>query len=165
MQSYLQAQWRRFFGLNVSPVDQLLFVGGQFRPEQWPHLYAMDIRAVLSLQAEHEDQFIDPLPTRTLRLLVEDHTAPTLAQLAEAVDFMTVAHNEGLPVFVHCHAGVGRAPTTAAAYVAVRQGLTAEAAMARIAKARPIITPNPAQMRRLHEFVAAYAPPISAPNQ
>lgn len=157
MDRYFRAQWQRFFGLNVSQIDPLLFVGGQFRAEQWPDLHALGIRAVLSLQAEHEDRFSEPLPTQTLRLLVDDHTAPSLAQLEQAVAFITAAHRALFPVFVHCHAGLGRAPTTAAAYLAAQRGLSADAAMEVVRQARPIITPNPAQLAQLRAFVAQHS--------
>src|SRR5690349_11658009 len=78
---YLRAQWRRVFGLNITQVDELLFVGGQFRARQWPALHALGIRAVLSLQAEHEDEFHGPPAPRTLRLLVPDFHPPTVDQL------------------------------------------------------------------------------------
>jgi protein-tyrosine phosphatase len=148
---YLATQWRRLVGPNVSRVDELLYVGGQFRPRQWPALYALGIRAVLSLQAERADRFAGPPPERAHRLLVPDFHAPTLEQLREAVDFIAAAHARRLPVLVHCHAGVGRAPLTAAAYL-VACGSSADEALARIRRARPIIALNPAQRARLLEW-------------
>jgi protein tyrosine phosphatase (PTP) superfamily phosphohydrolase (DUF442 family) len=152
LRRYAQAMWRRFFGLNVSKIDSLLFVGGQFAPDQWPRLHAMGIRAVLSLQAEYEDQFEGPPPERTLRLLVPDFNTPNLEQFAEAVLFIAEAHRDGLPVFVHCHAGVGRAPITAAAYLVAYHAMNSMAALGYIRAVRPIIAPNGIQMRRLQEW-------------
>jgi protein-tyrosine phosphatase len=149
---YAQTEWRRFFGLNVSPVNPRLFVGGQFRPEQWPALYALGIRAVLSLQAEYVDRFSGPPPERTLRLHVVDHTAPTLEQLAEGVAFVAAAHADELPVLVHCHAGIGRAPIPAAAYLMAHHGMGLESALQTIRYARPVIAPNPRQRQRLREW-------------
>ncbi|RRR71709.1 MAG: phosphatase [Candidatus Viridilinea halotolerans] len=147
--SYLHTQWQRLFGLNVSQIDATLFVGGQFSVAQWPPLYALGIRAVLSLQAEREDQFSAPYPLRQERLLVDDFTAPTLEQLDAGVAFVQAAHAEGLPVFIHCHAGVGRAPIMAAACLMASEGLDAQRALARIRAARPIIGPGRAQVARL----------------
>src|SRR5262245_42510991 len=151
MWRYLGAQWRRAFGLNVSRIDDLLFVGGQFRPRQWAALRALGIRAVLSLQAERQDRFSGPPPERTLRLLVPDFHPPEIGQLHEAVAFLRATHADRLPVLVHCHAGVGRAPLTAAAYL-VSEGLSAHAALERIRQARPIIGLAPTQLARLHEW-------------
>ncbi|HEU5087346.1 MAG TPA: dual specificity protein phosphatase [Roseiflexaceae bacterium] len=153
--NYLRAQWSRTFGLNVSQIDDMLFVGGQFRPEQWPLLHALGIRAVLSLQEEYEDMFHGPPPERTLRLLVPDFQPPTIEQLREAVTFIEQAHADGLPVMVHCHAGVGRAPLTAAAYL-IRDGRSAADVMAFLKSARPIIGLNDRQFERLREWHELY---------
>lgn len=151
MLNYLGTQWRRLFGLNISQITDLLFVGGEFQAAEWPRLHEMGIRAVLSLQAEHEDVFEGPAPERTLRIPVIDHTAPSLEQLREAVGFLAAAHDEGLPVMVHCHAGVGRAPLAAAAFL-VSRGMPSDDAVDLIARARPIIGLNEKQYRRLKEW-------------
>src|SRR5438045_8683002 len=44
---YATTQWRRLFGLNVSQLDELLFVGGEFSPAQWPTLHMLGVRTVL----------------------------------------------------------------------------------------------------------------------
>lgn len=150
---YLLAQWRRAFGLNVSRIDETLYVGGQFHARQWPALHALGIRAVLSLQAEREDEFVDPHPERTRRLLVPDFHAPSLDQLGEAVAFISDAHTAGLPVLVHCHAGVGRAPLAATAYL-VSRGYRSADALSMVKQARPIVGLNPAQRARLLEWEA-----------
>lgn len=150
--SYWKTQWRRFFGLNVSQIEPLLFVGGEFRASQWPLLYELGIRAVLNLQAEREDLFTDTPPERTLRLLVRDYFAPSIEQLTEGVAFLAAAHADQLPVLVHCHAGVGRAPMTTAAYLVAQRGMEHRAAVAYLRAARPIIGLNWSQLRRLHEW-------------
>jgi len=151
MWRYLCTQWRRAFGLNVTQIDELLFVGGQFSSRQWPALHELGIRTVLSLQAEYEYEFHGPAPTRTLRLEVPDFHAPTVEQLGEAVAFIESAHVERLPVLVHCHAGVGRAALTASAYL-VSQGLDYAAAFYAIHRARPIVVLNAVQQARLAEW-------------
>jgi predicted protein tyrosine phosphatase len=148
---YARTQWRRAFGLNVTRIDDLLFVGGQFRPQQWPALHALGIRAVLSLQAEYEDAFHGPSPERTLRLLVPDFHSPTVEQLQEAIAFIQAAHDEQLPVMVHCHAGIGRASLTATAFL-ISRGHSADTAFNMIRRARPIVLLNGAQRERLAEW-------------
>src|SRR5829696_734840 len=148
---YLRTQWRRGFGLNVSRIDDLLFVGGQFRARQWPALHALGIRAVLSLQAEREDTFHGPPPDRALRLLVPDFQPPLIGQLHEAVAFIQAAHGEQLPVLVHCHAGVGRAALTASAFL-IAGGMSYAEAFAHIRRARPIVALNAIQRARLAEW-------------
>jgi protein tyrosine phosphatase (PTP) superfamily phosphohydrolase (DUF442 family) len=148
---YLRTQWRRGFGLNVSRIDDLLYVGGQFHPRQWVALRGMGIRAVLSLQAEREDAFHGPPPDRTLRLLVPDFHAPSVEQLHEAVAFIRDARAEQLPVLVHCHAGVGRASLTASAFL-IAGGMSHAQAFAHIRRARPIVALNAIQYARLAEW-------------
>jgi predicted protein tyrosine phosphatase len=148
---YLRTQWRRGFGLNLSQIDDLLFVGGQFRARQWPALHDRGIRAVLSLQAEREDAFHGPPPARALRLEVPDFYPPTVEQLRVAVAFIQAARDERLPVLVHCHAGVGRAALTASAYLMTR-GLSHAEAFALIRRARPIVVLNEIQRARLVEW-------------
>lgn len=152
MSIYLRTQWARYFGLNVSQVAPLLLVGGQFRPAQWAALHALGVRAVLSLQAEREDGFAGPPPERALRLPVVDFTPPSLEQLEEGVAFIGAAHEARLPVFVHCHSGVGRAPLMAAAYLMASVGHGHQEALAHIRAARPIIGPNAGQLARLREY-------------
>jgi predicted protein tyrosine phosphatase len=148
---YLRTQWRRGFGLNVSQINDLLFVGGEFRAQQWPALHTLGIRAVLSLQAEREDEFHGSRPARALRLAVPDFYPPTVEQLREAVAFIQAAHAEQLPVLVHCHAGVGRAALTASAYL-MAGGLSYAEAFGQIRRARPIVVLNEIQHARLLEW-------------
>lgn len=152
MRTYLRTQLRRVFGLNVSPVGPLLFVGGQFRASQWPQLYDLGVRAVLNLQAERADRFIGSPPSRMLRLHVRDFHPPSIAQLSEGVAFIAAAHAERLPVLVHCHAGVGRAPLMTAAYLMAVHDMPYRTALAHLRAARPIIAPNPRQIARLREY-------------
>ena len=148
---YVRTQWLRGFGLNVSRIDDLLFVGGQFRARQWPALRALGIRAVLSLQAEREDTFHGPPPDRALRLLVPDFHPPSIEQLQEAVAFIQAAHAEHLPVLVHCHGGVGRASLTASAFL-IAGGMSYAEAFTHLRRARPIVALNAIQQVRLAEW-------------
>ena len=150
---YATTLLRRIFGLNVSRIDDLLYVGGQFRPDQWAQLHALGIRAVLSLQEEYEDRFAGPPAPRSLRLRVPDFHPPTLEQLHEAVAFIAAARAEQLPVMVHCHAGVGRASLTASAFL-VAQGAAHAEAFHAIRRARPIVILNDRQLARLREWEA-----------
>ena len=148
---YMRTAWNKVFGLKVSRISDDLYVGGQFAPEQWPRLHALGIRAVLSLQEEYEDRFAGQPPERTLRVLVPDFQAPSQEQLSEAVGFIEACHADGLPVMVHCHAGMGRAPLTAAAYL-IKQGSSVEAALKHITEQRPIVGLNAVQLQCLYAW-------------
>jgi protein-tyrosine phosphatase len=148
----LRARWEHHFGISISVIDPLLFVGGQFSPDVWPLMHELGLRAVLSLQAERHDRFSGPPPARTLRIAVPDFTAPSLAQLAEGVAFIAEAHAADLPVYIHCHAGMGRAPTMAAAYLVARRGLSPAEAISLLVEARPIVDPSREQLERLVQW-------------
>lgn len=153
---YLATQWRRAFGLNLSRLDDHLFVGGEFSLERWPLLHAVGIRAVLSLQGEREDVFCEPLPARTLRLAVEDFHPPSLAQLEQAVAFLNESRVRGEPTLIHCHAGVGRAPLTTIAFL-ISEGVSASEAERHVFHARPIMRLNRRQRARLNEWAMVKA--------
>jgi protein-tyrosine phosphatase len=148
---YFTTQWRRAFGLNVTKLDDMLYVGGEFSAAQWRQLYALGVRAVLSLQAEREDVFDGTPPTHVLRLPVPDFQPPTTEQLREAVAFIRAAHDANLPVLIHCHAGVGRAALTTAAFL-MTHGLSAEQAFAHVRRSRPIVAMNARQRAQLLEW-------------
>lgn len=151
---YVHTQFRRMFGVNITQIEPLLFVGGQFRPDQWPKIHALGVRAVLSLQAEYEDRFEGAPEPRSLRLLVPDYYPPSIEQLQEALSFIKQAHAEELPVFIHCHAGMGRAPLTAASYLMETRAWKHDQALRYLRHARPIITLNERQKQRLLEWEA-----------
>ncbi len=148
----METQWRRAFGLNISPVSTLLFVGGQFAATQWPAIHALGVRAVLSMQAEQIDRFSGAPTPQFMRLMVPDFYAPTLEQLDQGVQFIAAAHAEGLPVFVHCRAGVGRAPLMAAAYLMANRGSDRQTALGDLRAARPIVALNTAQYACLDAY-------------
>lgn len=141
---------------GVSPVSTCrvapgLFVGGQHYPHGLNRMAALGIQASLSLRAETDDQARGVALDRHLWLPVIDDTPPTLDQLDRAVRFVQQARRDGLGVYVHCAAGVGRAPTTAAAFL-LSTGLTPAEAWTVIRRARPFIRPKRSQFEQLDRF-------------
>ena len=67
---------------------------------------------------------------------LEDMEAPSQEQLDRAVSAIDRALKSGMPVAVHCGAGLGRTGVVLAAYL-VSTGMTAQAAIARIRRLRP----------------------------
>jgi protein tyrosine phosphatase (PTP) superfamily phosphohydrolase (DUF442 family) len=138
---------------SLSQITPHVHVGGQYRRRGWPRLAARGITAVVNLRIEFEDAAVGIAPPRYLYLPTVDDEPPTIEQLHEASAFIAEETARGGGVYVHCGAGVGRAPVTAAAYL-VSTGLTPDQAWASIRAVRPFIRPNPAQTAQIERFAA-----------
>jgi predicted protein tyrosine phosphatase len=136
---------------SVSQITPQLHVGGQYRRRGWPKLAARGITAVVNLRTEFDDAAAGIAPERYLHLPTVDDTPPALEQLRQGADFIAEEIARGGAVYVHCGAGVGRAPTMAAAYL-VSTGLTPDQAWARIRALRPFIRIKPEQATQIERF-------------
>jgi hypothetical protein len=78
--------------------------------------------------------------------------APSLDWLREQVEFIDRQRRGGLPVFVHCRAGVSRSCMVVAAYLMRRDACTRDEALALIRTKRSLVGPNPAFMELLLQW-------------
>ena len=87
----------------------------------------------------------DPIPRYWLEeekmisrhIPITDHTLPTPAQIAAALEFIDSNLNDGRSVLIHCAAGVGRTGVMLGAYLMKKFNLTPEEAIKRVREARP----------------------------
>lgn len=122
--------------------------------EDLASLRAQGVGAVLTLTEE-------PLPADalarhgldSLHLPIVDLQPPTPAQFREGLAFIDRARAAGQAVAVHCLAGQGRTGSILAAYL-IRDGMSAEAALAELRAACPGAVENAAQEAALADFSA-----------
>jgi protein-tyrosine phosphatase len=117
----------------------------------------LGITASLNLRETADDRAQGVALKKHLWLPTTDDTPPTPEQLDRASAFIGEAMGEGLGVYIHCMSGVGRAATTAAAYL-ISTGLTPDEAWQVIRRARPFVRPSDAQLAALEEFHARHTP-------
>lgn len=137
--------------LRYSQVTPQLFVGPQYRQPGLKHLKKNGIHAVVNMRVEHDDQTHGLSPRLYCYLPTIDDDAPSMEHLQKGVDFIRNAIAAGEKVYIHCGAGVGRAPTMAAAYL-ISTGVSLETAIQIIKKVRPFIFIMPPQMEILKQW-------------
>jgi len=98
--------------------------------------------------------WLDAAGLTAVHLPVRDFTAPSLAQIREAVAAIGAARAAGEPVAVHCAGGKGRTGTMLACSF-VAQGMGAKEAIAAVRAARPGSVETRGQARRIAEYAAS----------
>jgi hypothetical protein len=114
-------------------------------------LLAQGYTASVNLRAEFDDARQGLALAEYCYLPTVDERAPSLDQMEAGVAFISRAVEAGGRVYVHCHGGIGRAPTLAAAYF-MRQGDTLEAALAHVRAVRPFVQLTSDQLQQLRNF-------------
>ena len=137
---------------NISEVIPGLYVGGQQTKRGLHQMRALGITAVVNMREESDDAARGVALDHYLWLPITDDAAPELEDLERGSHFIEAQLFAGRGVYVHCAAGVGRAPTQAAAYL-VYMGKTPDDAWSIVRDGRPFIRPTPPQI----DVIKAYA--------
>jgi|SaaInlStandDraft_4_1057021.scaffolds.fasta_scaffold131787_2 predicted protein tyrosine phosphatase len=136
---------------RLTCVNEQVVVGGTLTARRAALLRQEGIDTVVSLQGERLD---DMTHLRAhLWLPSRDGRPPDAHQLELGVRFIRGQVANGRKVYIHCHAGVGRAPTLAAAYL-VSTGVAPDDAIAAIRAVRPWIRMNARQRAAVYEIAA-----------
>lgn len=137
--------------LMFSQVTPQLYVGPQYRASGLKFLQSQGISAVVNLRIEKDDAEFGLAPDKYCYIPVVDDLAPTQDQIDKGVTFIDQILSGGGKVYIHCGAGVGRAPTMAAAYL-MTTGMTMQESLATIRSVRPFIMVTPPQLEALRSF-------------
>lgn len=136
---------------NQCQVTPQLFVGPQFKQRGWRRLQQWGITGVVNLRRERDDLSLGVNIPHYLYLPTTDDDAPTIEDLDRGVAFIREQIERNGKVYIHCGAGVGRAPTMAAAYL-IATGDTPQQAMKRIRAVRRFIRPTRSQIDQLQWY-------------
>ncbi|MDO8532872.1 MAG: dual specificity protein phosphatase [Dehalococcoidia bacterium] len=85
------------------------------------------------------------------RVQLHDGPGNKPADLARALDVLDDLLDRHRTL-LHCASGVSRAPFVAAAYLATKEGLTLDEALAAVTRKRPIANPDPALFHLWREY-------------
>ncbi len=153
VQDKIVRRTRGFSPPHISQVQPGLYVGGQHKRRGLAQMRDLGIVAVVNMREESDDAQRGLALDHYLWLSTTDDTPPTPEDLERGVGFISRHIAEGRGVYIHCAAGVGRAPMMAAAYL-VSGGMSAAQAWNVIRQTRPFIRPTPSQITALNAFAA-----------
>lgn len=130
-------------------------------------LRAQGVRAVISL-TEHPLTLFDEINASTLTELgldylhvpIDDHTAPTVAQVSQVAQYIDRMKAHNTPIYLHCAAGIGRTGTMLHAYYLVT-GEDFDVVQTRVRTAKPssqFIMLSNAQQHFLYELSRQFKP-------
>ena len=149
---------------DLARITPQLYVGGQHYPSGWEEMNGEGITAIVNLREPHHCDITKGVGgAKHLHIATRDNTPPSLEDLDAAADFIHEEIEAGGKVYIHCGLGVGRAPTTAAAYFIKHQGMNTDAALKLIAEKRPFVHLTSSQKARLRSFEEMLHRPAADP--
>ena len=122
-------------------------------PHSWYELRLEGVRAVVTLTGEPPT---DPTEhgLTWLHHPIVDFGIPDPAGLERTIAWMKAEVEEGRPVVVHCHAGLGRTGTVLAAYLGRVHGVQAGAAIEKVRALRPHSIETRGQQDFVRQFLS-----------
>jgi protein-tyrosine phosphatase len=143
--------FRRHRPADASEVMPGLLVGSAPNAAQCAGLRRRGVTYVVDLRAEVANEGHWPSTVVVRHIPMVDRQAPDPDQLGDLAREVVEAMGCGEVVLIHCHAGMGRAATTACAVLMeIGYGLTE--AYKTVRDARPVVAPTPAQIALLQKM-------------
>jgi protein-tyrosine phosphatase len=135
--------------------DQIAVGGGIWNDAKMIQIFRAGITHIINMQIEFDDRpLAEPYAMSVLWNPVEDDFLPKPAEVLEkGVNFALAAiRDPGAKVFVHCAAGVHRAPMMALAILRAT-GWNLEDAMDTIQSLRPVVDFAPVYVKSVEDYV------------
>jgi protein-tyrosine phosphatase len=152
--------FRRSRPVDASEVMPGLLVGGAPAASQCAELCQRGVTVVVDLRAEVANEGHWPSNVVVRRMPVVDHKAPDGDALRELARWVVESLRGGEVILIHCHAGMGRAATTAIA-VLMELGYSLPDAYNTLRQARPIIAPTDVQLALLRRMDESRHPAVT----
>jgi hypothetical protein len=130
---------------NYTEIEDGLWMGGSVEAPP------PGTRAVLNL-CEREDPYHCEI--HEWKKIPDGAPAPSLDWLRERVKFVNEQRQAGVPIYIHCAAGVSRAGLVTTAYFMQKNKWKRDEALAFVRSKREVVNPNPFFMQLLLEWEA-----------
>ena len=140
--------------------DQIAVGGGIWREQNMIEVVAHGITHIIDMQIEFDDtKLAEPYGVKVLWNPTDDDFQPKPAELFQrGVDFaMRALEDPEAKVFIHCAAGVHRAPMMALAVLRA-QGWPLDDAVQEIEEKRDVVDFADVYVRSVQEFMKSYQP-------
>jgi protein-tyrosine phosphatase len=140
--------------------DRIAVGGGIWNDQNMGELVRMGVTHIINMQVEFDDRpLAEPYPVTVFHNPTDDDFQPKPPELFQpAVEFALQAIHDGESenrIFIHCAAGVHRAPMMSLAILRV-QGWSLEDAMELIQSRRYVVDFADVYVESVEEFVKAY---------
>lgn len=141
--------------------DQIALGGGIWTEEQMDKVARMGVTHIIDMQVEFDDTKLGrPYGIAVLWNAVDDDFQPKPAEVFQrGIEFaLDAVNSDGSgKLFIHCAAGVHRAPMMALAVLRVL-GYSLDEAMVLIEERRPVVDFADVYVRSVEDFVRTYSP-------